>query len=34
MTFQRIVWPDGRKEVEGVMAKQLPAPTSSEPDPD
>ena len=27
MTFERvIVWPDGRREIEGKTAKQLPAP--------
>jgi hypothetical protein len=27
ITFQRIiVWPDGRKEIEGVTPKQLPKP--------
>jgi hypothetical protein len=30
MTFQRvIVWPDGRREVEGVTPKSLPAPDAS-----
>jgi hypothetical protein len=30
MTFQRvIVWPDGRKEIEGVTPKSLPAPDAS-----
>ena len=29
MTFERvIVWPDGHREIEGVTAKQLPAPAS------
>jgi hypothetical protein len=29
MTFERvIVWPDGRREIEGVTPKQLPAPAS------
>jgi len=28
MTFERvIVWPDGRREIEGVTPKQLPAPS-------
>jgi hypothetical protein len=27
ITFQRIVWPDGRKEVEGMTPKQLPTPS-------
>jgi hypothetical protein len=28
MTFERhIVWPDGRKEIEGVTPKALPAPS-------
>jgi hypothetical protein len=27
MTFERvIVWPDGRREIEGVTPKSLPAP--------
>jgi hypothetical protein len=29
MTFQRvIVWPDGRREIEGVTPKALPAPAT------
>jgi len=29
MVFERhIVWPDGHREIEGVTAKQLPAPAS------
>jgi hypothetical protein len=29
MTFERvIVWPDGRRQIEGVTPKQLPAPSS------
>jgi hypothetical protein len=29
LTFERvIVWPDGRREIEGVTPKQLPAPAS------
>ena len=32
MTFRRvIVWPGGRKEVEGVTPKQLPPPSSHTP---
>ena len=32
MTFQRvIVWPDGRKEIEGVTPKALPAPATPDP---
>jgi hypothetical protein len=28
ITFERvIVWPDGRREIEGVTPKQLPAPS-------
>jgi hypothetical protein len=28
MVFERhIVWPDGRREIEGVTPKALPAPT-------
>jgi hypothetical protein len=31
LTFERvIVWPDGRREIEGVTPKQLPAPASHE----
>ena len=31
ITFERvIVWPDGRREIEGVTPKQLPAPASHE----
>ena len=31
VTFERvIVWPDGRREIEGVTPKQLPAPLSVE----
>ena len=31
MVFERhIVWPDGRREIEGVTPKQLPAPVSVE----
>jgi hypothetical protein len=30
MTFERvIVWPDGRREIEGVTPKALPAPNAS-----
>jgi hypothetical protein len=30
VTFERvIVWPDGRREIEGVMPKRLPAPDAS-----
>jgi hypothetical protein len=30
MVFERhIVWPDGRKEIEGVTPKTLPAPDAS-----
>jgi hypothetical protein len=30
MTFERvIVWPDGRREIEGVTPKQLPPPSGS-----
>jgi hypothetical protein len=31
MTFQRvIVWPDGRREIEGVTPKALPAPKADD----
>jgi hypothetical protein len=33
VTFQRIiVWPDGRREIEGVTPKALPAPDASQTD--
>jgi hypothetical protein len=32
LTFERvIVWPDGRREVEGVTPKELPAPSHTLP---